>query len=84
MGQLENIKIKTPRGNYPLPELAEYQIERGPVSIKRFNGQREVRVDADLMDPYASVPPIIARIESEIISEIKKSRINNNPVTSTT
>ncbi|MBI9070385.1 MAG: efflux RND transporter permease subunit [Melioribacteraceae bacterium] len=71
LGQLENIKIKTAKGNFPLTELADYDIERGPVSIKRFNGQREVRVDADLMDPYASVPPIISRIENEIISEIK-------------
>lgn len=71
IGQLEKMKIKTVNGEYPLNELVDYKIERGPVSIQRYNGSREVRVEADLVDPYASVPPILARINDNVISEIK-------------
>ena len=58
LGQLESVKIKTPMGNYPLTELVDYKIERGPVNIQHFNGSKEVRVDADLVDPYEPVPPV--------------------------
>jgi multidrug efflux pump subunit AcrB len=71
IGQLESMKIKTPRGQYPLTEIADYDIERGPVNIPRFNGSREARIDADLLDPYAPVPPILAQIERDYISELK-------------
>ncbi|MDZ7722054.1 MAG: efflux RND transporter permease subunit [candidate division KSB1 bacterium] len=71
MGQLERMKIKTRDGEYPLIELADYSIERGPVSIQRYNGQREVRVDADLVDPYASVPDILSQITRDIVPDIQ-------------
>jgi len=71
LGQLEAMKIKTAKGDFPLTELIDYRLERGPVSIQRYNGSREVRIEADLFDPYASVPPILARVEKEIIDKIK-------------
>lgn len=72
LGQLENMKIKTITGEYPLSELAEYTIERGPVSIKHFNGTREVRVEADLLNPYDPVPPIIEKIRTDILPDIEQ------------
>jgi len=71
LGQLENMKIKTPQGEYPLAELADYHMERGPVAINRFNGSREIRVEAETVDPLASVPEIIAQIEQEIMPELE-------------
>ena len=71
LGQLETMKIKTPKGEYPLSELADYEIQRGPVNIKRYNSSREVRVEADLVDPYTPVPPILAQIQETIIPKIK-------------
>jgi multidrug efflux pump subunit AcrB len=71
IGQFENMKIKTIKGEFPLAELVTYNIERGPVNIQRYNGSRDARVDADLLDPYASVPPILEYIRAEIIPEIK-------------
>ncbi|MCB9249954.1 MAG: efflux RND transporter permease subunit [Ignavibacteriales bacterium] len=71
IGQLEKIKIKTAAGEYPLSELVSYTIERGPVSIKRYNAAKEVRVEADLVDPYAPVPPILERVKNEVIPKIK-------------
>ena len=70
LGQMEKMKIKTPGGEFPLIELAEYHLERGPVSIKRFNGSREIRVEAETMDPFASVPAILDQIDSEIMPDV--------------
>lgn len=71
LGQVETMKIKTPKGEFPLTELAVYHIQRGPVSIRRYNGSREVRVDAELVDHYTPVPPILENIERTIIPKIK-------------
>ncbi|MEN8119498.1 MAG: efflux RND transporter permease subunit [Bacteroidota bacterium] len=71
IGQLEKMKIKTPKGEFPLTDLTEFEIERGPVNIQRYNGSREVRINADLSDPYAPVPPIIERINEELIPQLK-------------
>jgi len=70
LGQMENMKIKTPTGEYPLSELADYHMERGPVAINRFNGSREIRVEAETIDPLASVPEILAQIEYDIMPEL--------------
>ncbi len=71
VGQLESMKIKTQKGEFPLNELATYKIERGPVNIQRFKGSRELRVSSDLLDPYAPVPPILEKIKNNVIEEIK-------------
>jgi multidrug efflux pump subunit AcrB len=71
LGQLEDMKIKTAQGVYPLSELADYHMERGPVAINRFNGSREIRVEAETVDPLASVPDILHQIETEIMPELK-------------
>jgi multidrug efflux pump subunit AcrB len=71
LGQMENMKIKTPTGEYPLTELAEYHMERGPVAIKRYQGSREIRVEADLVDPMAPVPEILDQISREIIPDVE-------------
>jgi len=71
LGQMEDMKIKTPQGVFPLSEVADYHMERGPVAINRFNGSREIRVEAETVDPLASVPDIIAQIEHEIMPELE-------------
>jgi multidrug efflux pump subunit AcrB len=71
LGQLETMKIKTPGGEFPLLELANYHIQRGPVSIKRYNSSREVTVEADLVDRFAPVPPILEKIQADIIPGIQ-------------
>ncbi len=75
LGQMEEMKIKTASGSYPLSELADYHMERGPVAINRFNGSREIRVEAETVDPLASVPEILDQVEAQIIPDLK-SRFN--------
>ena len=70
IGQLERMKIITPQGEYPLTEIADYEMKRGPVNINRFNGRREIRVNADFVDPDASVTEILDQIQVEIIPEL--------------
>ncbi len=70
IGQMEKMKIKTPSGIYPLNELADYHMERGPVAINRYNGNREIRVEAETVDPYASVPEILEDIERNIMPDL--------------
>jgi len=73
LGQLEQMKLKTSSGEYPLTELVDYEMKRGPVNIQRFNGRREIRVNADLVDPDASVTEILEQIKREIIPELNMS-----------
>ncbi len=70
IGQLEAMRIKTPIGEYPLSELATYNIDRGPVSIKHYNSAREIRIDADVLSYDTPVVPIQAKIENEIMPDI--------------
>jgi multidrug efflux pump subunit AcrB len=70
IGQMEKMKIKTPSGEYPLIELADYHMERGPVAINRYNGSREIRIEAETVDPYASVPEILGEIDLNIMPDI--------------
>jgi multidrug efflux pump subunit AcrB len=72
LGQMEDMKIKTPVGEYPLSELATYEIRRGPVNIQRYNMSREVRIDANLVDPYAPVPPILEEIRNNIVPRMQE------------
>ena len=71
IGQLETMKIKTPQGEFPLTELVDYEMKRGPVNINRFNSRREIRVNADLVNPDASVTEILDQISIEIIPEMR-------------
>lgn len=71
IGQLEQMKIKTPQGDYPLTELVDYTMKRGPVNINRFNGKREIRVNADMVDPDASVTEVLEIVKAEVIPELK-------------
>lgn len=70
IGQMEKMKIKTIQGEYPLSELADYELERGPVAINRYNGSREIRVEAETVDPFAPVPEIIDQVDREIMTEL--------------
>jgi len=71
LGQMEDMRIKTPKGEFPLNELATYKIERGPVNIQRYNGSREVRINADLVDPTTPVPPLLEKIRNDIIPDMQ-------------
>lgn len=72
IGQLENMKIKTPQGSFPLARVADLDTDRSLSTINRYNGRREIRVDAYLKDQNTPVPPILDYIEHDILPGILK------------
>jgi multidrug efflux pump subunit AcrB len=71
--QLEKMRVKTSSGqSIPLDELCTYRIERGVVSINHYNGKREIMVEADLVNPYASVPEILQEVKQKFIPIISQ------------
>jgi multidrug efflux pump subunit AcrB len=72
IGMLEEMRIKTSKGlSVPLQEVADFHIERGEVSIRHYDGIREILVEADLIDQYASVPAILDQVKTDIIPGLK-------------
>lgn len=68
---MNQIKIKTTDGKQiPLTELVTYNIQRGPVSLKRRDGRREIIVDGSVDNPD-EIGAINTQIINEIIPKIK-------------
>lgn len=69
---LNNIRIKSPDGKQILlSELVTYDIQRGPVSLKRRDGRREIVVDGSVDDP-TKVGEVNGKIVSNVIPKIMK------------
>ncbi|WNJ16201.1 efflux RND transporter permease subunit [Pontibacter sp. G13] len=71
IGKLEQMRIRTATGeSFPLKEVAELSVERGIIAINRLEGEREIRVQADLASPSTSGTDMIALIESDLLPPI--------------
>ncbi len=70
---LDEMRIVTPSGSrVPLKEIANYTIERGDVAVNHLDGQREIRISADLKDAKTtSATDIMTEIRTEIMPEIQ-------------
>ncbi len=72
LGQLEDMKIKAGQGQeYTLNEIASYEMGRGIAGIRHIDAERAVTVEADLVDPYAEVPPIVKKVKDDIIPQLE-------------
>ncbi|SNR16352.1 efflux RND transporter permease subunit [Tenacibaculum jejuense] len=68
---LDEMRIATPSGSrVPLAEIATYEIERGEISINHLEGQREIKVEADMKDAQASATDALTDIRERIMPEI--------------
>ena len=66
------MKVKATNGQeFPLTQVSDYDIERGLSGIRHFNTSRAVTVEADLVDPYAEVPPIMEQVTKTIVPKVK-------------
>lgn len=73
---LGDFLIRTPSGQkIPLKELADYEIDRGVIAINHLNGKREIRVEAELGNPEASV----SAIQEDITNTIMPVILNQYP-----
>ena len=69
---LDGMWINTPSGaKVPFSEIASYTIARGEISINHLDGQREIRVEADLKDPKDSASDILEMVKTDIMPGIK-------------
>lgn len=74
VGQLEDMKIKTLQGElYPLTQLSSYTVERGVSGIRHYNTNRAVTVEAELVDPFGEVPPILEKVREDIVPRLQAS-----------
>lgn len=72
MEDLKKMKLKTSNGlAIPLSEVAQFSLGRGPESLKRRDGKRQVRVDATSIYPD-SVATYNTRISEEIIPKLSQ------------
>ncbi|OSY87821.1 RND transporter [Tenacibaculum holothuriorum] len=68
---LDDMRIATPTGaRVPLSEIATYKIERGEISINHLEGQREIKVEADMKDAQASATDVLEDIKTRIMPSI--------------
>ena len=70
---LEEMRVVSPQGTrVPLREIANYEIQRGEISINHLDGNREIRLDADLKNPKTSATEIVQEIKTEILPTLKR------------
>ena len=68
---LDDMWIVTPSQNrVPLSEIADYQIDRGEVSINHLNGKREILVEANLKSFKESATDMLGIVQTEIMPDI--------------
>ncbi len=70
IGDLEHLMIRSHEGEYPLYQLCELDIARGVTKINHFNGRKEIRVEAFMLDPKESILPIQEEINNNIMPDI--------------
>ena len=78
---LDDMRVVSPSGvRVPFSEIADYEIERGEISINHLDGKREIRVDADLKDPNTSATEVMADIKAGMLPVMLANYPNVNPV----
>jgi multidrug efflux pump subunit AcrB len=71
VSDLANMRYKTPTGlSIPLSELVSFNTERGISTINHLDGQREIRVTADVTNEKVSVSDINNDINAELLPAI--------------
>ncbi|MFK7808098.1 MAG: efflux RND transporter permease subunit [Saprospiraceae bacterium] len=71
ISDLANMRYRTPNGQaIPLGELVSFSTERGVININHLNGQREIRVTADVANEQVSVSDVNNDINTEILPKV--------------
>lgn len=68
---LKNMRVRLGNGiEYPLSEIADFEISRGVMTINHMDAERVITVEADVADPKASVIAIVDDIKENIVPKI--------------
>lgn len=71
ISQIENVKIRTPGGDYvPFKEVASYKIERGLRRIRHEGGNRSVTVFADLDYSKNDLAVVLKELNGDVIPRV--------------
>lgn len=71
IAQIENMKVRTPGGDYvSFKEVADYRIERGVRRIRHENGSRAVTVYADLDYSQNDLNVVLSDVNREIVPAV--------------
>jgi multidrug efflux pump subunit AcrB len=71
LGNLQNIRIRTPEGHeVPFHAVAFSEFGAGPASIDRTDGQRRIKVTAQLDENRANAAEILGDIEANFFPEL--------------
>lgn len=73
---LDQMRIRTPQGEYPFAELATYEVQRGVSRINHLNRLREITVEASLASEDIDLPPILEDIKTRVVPRVL-SRVHN-------
>ncbi len=69
--QLLDMRISGPNGNaYLLKDIATIERTKGTLTINHVDGQREIRIEANVANKDVSAPQTIASIEAELLPGI--------------
>ena len=71
LADLNNMRVRLPDGGqYPVSEIVNLEPQRGVIAINHTNGQREIKVEADVATNSVSVVDINAIVADEIIPNV--------------
>lgn len=72
--QLAEMRINTPSGgSYPLSEIAYFEYGTANQIINRLEGEREIRVEANVANQGVSAPAVIGELTNGPLAEIARS-----------
>lgn len=73
ISDLSDMRIRSADGkSIPLSELVTFETERGVIDIYHLDGEREVRVEADLLNDKVSVSDVLNDIKTIIVPDVLK------------
>ncbi len=74
ISDLAEMRIRSANGqSIPLNELAIFSTERGVININRIDGQREVRIEADVANDQVSISDVTSDVRNVILPETLKA-----------
>lgn len=71
VGKLDGMKIKSGEKEFDIGEMLNYSVGRGVADIRHYGVSRTITVDADMLDPYGEVPPILEKVKQDIVPALQ-------------
>ena len=81
INNLDDMQVLAPNGDrIAFGEIATYSIERGEIAINHLNGQREIRISADMKNSKASATNFMNTIKKDILPPILEKYPSVSPL----